>query len=144
MMDGKKLKRMLELKKRIERAKKGELAIARDDFERAHQQLGAAEHEQHARVAALTSDPEVSLTELSERARFAELANEGVKKAKTVVHQRQRALDERQEDVVVATRDVKTFETLNDKAKETQRQVQNRAEQSAADDQNSARWSQKR
>ncbi|MET0339908.1 MAG: flagellar export protein FliJ [Polyangiales bacterium] len=143
-MDGKKLKRMLDLKKRIERAKKGELAIARDDFERAHDALGAAEREQHERVAALASEREVSLTELSERARFAELAGSAVKKAKTVVHQRERAMNERQEDVVVATRDVKTFENLNDKAKEAQRQVQNRAEQSAADDQNSARWSQKR
>lgn len=143
-MDGKKLKRMLDLKKRIERAKKGELAIARDDFERAHEQLSAAEREQLARVAALTAEPEVSLTELSDRARFVELAAQSVQQAKTVVKKREVTLNERQEDVVVATRDVKTFQNLNDKAKEAQRKVQNRAEQSAADDQNSARWSQKR
>jgi flagellar export protein FliJ len=142
-MEGRKLKRMLDLKRRIEKAKKGELAIARDAVEQAQGELSAAQQEQQARLAQLAAPGEVSLVELTERARFAELAGHVVSAARVVVSDRERALNERQDDVVLATRDVRTFEKLTERDREEQRLLARSAEQRAADDQASARWSSK-
>ena len=142
-MEGRKLKRMLDLKRRIEKAKKGELAIARDAVEQANDQLSAAQREQEARLAQLAAPGEVSLVDLTERARFAELAGHEVSAARVVVSERELAMSERQDAVVLATRDVRTFEKLTERDREEQRVLARSAEQRAADDQASARWSMK-
>ena len=142
-MEGRKLKRMLDLKRRIEKAKKGELAIARDAVEQANDQLSAAQREQEARLAQLAALGEVSLVELTERARYAELAARDVSVARQIVSEREIALIERQDAVVLATRDVRTFEKLTERDREEQRVLARSAEQRAADDQASARWSSK-
>lgn len=140
-MDGKRLKRMLELKRRIEQAKKGEVVSARSELDAAHLQLLNAQGEQRARLAALTNEPELTVTELADRARFVVLANEMVGAARQLVQLRDRELGVREEARVQATRDVRTFELLNDRAREEARAQAKSAEQRAADDVASARWS---
>ena len=115
-MESRKLKRMLELKRRIEQAKKGDVASARHDLDAAQLALLNAQSEQQARLAALSGEQDVSVTELADRARFVVLAGQQVGAAREVVAQRDQVVVQREEDRVVATRDVRTFEILNDKA----------------------------
>jgi flagellar export protein FliJ len=140
-VESKKLKRILELKRRIEQAKKGELASARHELDSAQMQLLNAQSEQQARLAALEGEQEVSVTELSDRARFVVLAGQQVGAARAVVAQRDQVVAQREEDRVVATRDVRTFEILNEKDREEKRVVARNVEQRAADDLASSRWS---
>ena len=140
-MESRKLKRMLELKKRIEQAKKGELATARHELDAAQTELQNAQQEQRARLAALQGEQEVSVTELLDRVRFVTLASQQVGIANEVVVQRDQAVMEREDERVVATRDVRTFEVLNDRAREEQRVLTRSAEQRAADDVATSRWS---
>lgn len=140
-METRKLKRMLELKKRIEQAKKGDLASARHELDAAHTQLLNAEHEQRARLSALQGEQEVSVTELADRVRFVTLASKQVGLANEVVAQRDQEVMQRENERVLATRDVRTFEVLNDRAREEQRVLTRSAEQRAADDVASSRWS---
>jgi flagellar export protein FliJ len=141
-VDGKKLKRMLELKKRIEQAKKGEVVTAKHELDAAEAKLVEAEHEQELRVAALAAE-EVSVHELIDRARFVVDAGKQVGVAREVVSERDREVAEREEARMLATRDVKTFELLNERDREERRVVTRRAEQAAADDIASSRWSAK-
>jgi flagellar export protein FliJ len=139
-METKKLKRMLELKKRIEQAKKGEVVSAKHDLDEAQASLVAAQREQDERLRALAAD-EVSMHELVDRARFVVLAGKQVGVAREVVAERDREVALREEARMLATRDVKTFELLNERDRDESRVVARRAEQSAADDISSSRWS---
>ena len=141
-MESKKLKRMLELKKRIEQAKKGEVVNAKHELDAAHAKLVDAECEQAVRVAALAAE-EVSVHELVDRARFVVLAGKQLGVARDVVAERDREVAAREEARMLATRDVRTFELLSERDRDEKRVVARRAEQSAADDIASARWSSK-
>lgn len=141
-MESKKLKRMLELKKRIEQAKKGEVVNAKYELDAAQTKLLAAQHEQDARVAALAAE-EVSVHDLMDRARFVVLAGKEVGVARDEVNERDLEVAKREEDRMLATRDVRTFELLNERDRDERRVVARRAEQSAADDIASSRWSPK-
>ncbi|MDB4989882.1 MAG: hypothetical protein JWN04_5060 [Myxococcaceae bacterium] len=140
-MESRKLKRMLELKRRIEQAKKGDVASARHDLDAAQLSLLHAHAEQQARLAALSGEQDVSVTELADRARFVVLAGQQVGAAREVVAQRDQVVVQREEDRVVATRDVRTFEILNEKDREEKRVLAGRVEQRAVDDVAGARWS---
>ena len=83
------------------------------------------------------------MTELADRARFVVLAGKQVGVARDVVTQRDREFAEREQDRVMATRDVRTFEVLNERALVEQRAAEKSAEQRANDDVSSARWSSK-
>lgn len=141
-MESKKLKRMLELKKRIEQAKKGEVVNAKHELDQAQTRLVAAQREQDARVAALAAE-EVSVHDLMDRARFVVLAGKQVGVAREEVKERDLEVVKREEDRMLATRDVKTFELLNERDRDERRVIARRAEQSAADDIASSRWSPK-
>lgn len=138
-METRKLKRMLELKRRIEQAKKGDVVSARQETDAAELSLLTAQAEQRERVAALAETSELSLAELVERARFVELSRERIVSAHHELDQRKRELDEREEARVLATRDVRTFEILSERDREEQRARAKSAEQRAADDVASAR-----
>ena len=94
-------------------------------------------------LAALVADSDLSVTELSDRARFVVLAGREVGAARQQVTRRDREFAEREQERVVATRDVRTFELLNERAREEQRATQKTAEQRAADDVASARGGRK-
>ena len=141
-MEGKKLKRMLELKQRIEQAKKGELVSAKHELDAAEARLVEAEREQDVRVAALAAE-EVTVSELLDRARFVVLAGQQVGVARDAVAERDREVAEREEARLLATRDVRTFELLSERDRDEKRVTTRRAEQSAADDIASSRWSSK-
>jgi len=140
-IEPRKLKRMLELKKRIELAKKGEVASARSELDEAQLGLMRAQAEQRQRVDDLQNAGEVSATELADRARFVVDAGNQVGKARNVVVQRDREFMAREQARMIATRDVKTFETLNERARDEQRATQRKLEQAAADEVASTRWS---
>jgi len=141
-MESKKLKRMLELKKRIEQAKKGEVVSAKHDLDEAQERLVAAQQEQDLRLRELAAE-EVNVHELADRARFVVLAGKQVGVARDVVAERDREVAVREEARMLATRDVKTFELLNERDRDERRVVARRAEQSSADDISSSRWSSK-
>lgn len=142
-MESRKLKRMLELKKRIEQAKKGEVSEARSDVDAAQRSLAAAKAEQQKRIAALAEESELTVSELLDRARLVTHAGEQVFAAHVKLAERNRELAVREDAVVLATRDVRTFERLTEKDKEQQRAVQKSLEQRAADDIASSRRSSK-
>jgi flagellar export protein FliJ len=142
-MEHRKLKRMLELKKRIEQAKKGEVVNARHELDAAHTELSKAQAEQRARVEALSAEVEINVNELADRARFVVLAGKQVGLARERVSERDREFAAREQDRVIATRDVRTFEVLNERARSEQRASDKSAEQRASDDLSSARWSSK-
>jgi flagellar export protein FliJ len=140
-MESRKLKRMLELKKRIEQAKKGEMSEARQEVDAAQHSLASAKAEQQRRIAALAEESELTVSELLDRARHVTHAGEQVFSAHAKLAERNRELAVREEAVVLATRDVRTFERLTEKDKEQQRAVQKSLEQRAADDIASSRRS---
>jgi flagellar export protein FliJ len=144
-MDAKQLKRLLELKRRLEKVKKGELAEARQERDRAQAALEAAHAEQRARLADLQGENLnlVSVDELADRARFVVLAGQQVGVARERVDARDAVVLEAEEARVLATRDVRTFELLSERNKDEKRLLEKRLEQGAADEFVSSRRSMK-
>lgn len=139
-MDSRRLKRILELKRRIEQAKKGDLVEAKNELDQAYGQLLNAQGEQRARLAELSGD-DVSAAELADRARFVVLAGKMVGAARELVAQRDREVVQREQARLEATRDVRTFEVLNERDREAQKVSARVAEQRAADEIASSRRS---
>lgn len=140
-MEHSKLKRMLDLKKRIEQAKKGDVVNARSELDAAHAKLMSAQAEQRARVNALAEAGELTVEELADRARFVVLAGKQVGVANELVAQRDREFAACEQERVIATRDVRTFEILNERARAERRALERSAEQRALDDVASSRRS---
>lgn len=139
-MDSRRLKRILELKRRVEQAKKGDLVEAKNQLDEAYAQLLNAQGEQRARLAALSGD-DVSVTELADRARFVVLAGKLVGAARELVAQRDQELAVREQARVEASREVRTFEVLTEREREAERANARAVEQRAADEIASARRS---
>jgi flagellar export protein FliJ len=133
-MDGKRIKRLLDLKVRLEKVKKGEVVEARQVLDVAQQQLSAAESEQQRRLRDLHGDNTLSIDELADRARFVVLAGQAVGRARDDVSRQDQVVAEREEERISATRDVKTFEMLRERNKEERRLVEKRQEQGQADE----------
>ncbi|HEY6881212.1 MAG TPA: flagellar FliJ family protein [Polyangiales bacterium] len=133
-MDQKRIKRLLDLKRRLEKVKKGEVVEARQELDAAQQRLLAAEREQQQRLCDLQGDNSLSIDELADRARFVVLAGQAVGQARDAVCKHDEIVAEREEARVAATRDVRTFELLDERKKEERRVVDKRLEQGAADE----------
>jgi flagellar export protein FliJ len=133
-MESRRLKRILEIKRRIEQARKGDLAVARDEYDAAQMSLLSAQAEQRARVAALAEEAEISVDALLDRARFVELAGEQLGQARAALADRHTEVAQREEAMVHATREVRTFEILNEREREEQRVAARNAEQRSNDD----------
>jgi flagellar export protein FliJ len=133
-MDHKRIKRLLDLKLRLEKVKKGEVVEARSELEVAQQGLSAAEKEQQKRLKDLYGDNTLSIDELQDRARFITLAGQQVLKARDNVSKHDEIVAQKENQRIEATRDVKTFEMLRDRKKEEMRIVEKRQEQGAADE----------
>lgn len=133
-MDGKRIKRLLELKVRLEKVKKGEVVEARQELDAAQQHLSAAEREQQQRLHELQADNTMSIDELADRARFVVLAGQAVGKARDNVAKQDEIVAQREEARILATRDVKTFELLSERHKEQRRLIEKRQEQGQADE----------
>ncbi len=140
-MDQKRIKRLLDLKKRLEKVKKGEVVEARQELEHAQSGLTVAEQEQHRRLQDLYGDNTLSVDELQDRARFIQLAGQQVMKARVNVAKHEEIAIMKEHQRIEATRDVRTFELLNDRKKEEMRIVEKRAEQAQADEVASSRRS---
>lgn len=133
-MDQKRIKRLLDLKRRLEKVKKGEVVEARQELDDAQQRLHAAEREQEQRLSDLQGENSLSIDELADRARFVVLAGQAVGKARDAVAEHDEIVAQREEERVAATRDVRTFELLDERKKEERRVVEKRLEQGAADE----------
>jgi flagellar export protein FliJ len=133
-MEQKRIKRLLDLKVRLEKVKKGEVVEARQELDAAQQQLGIAEREQQKRLRDLYGDNSLSIDELQDRARFVVEAGQVVGKARDNVAKQDELVALREDARIEATRDVRTFELLSERKKEERRIVEKRAEQSAADE----------
>jgi flagellar export protein FliJ len=133
-MDHKRIKRLLELKQRLEKVKKGEVVEARSELEHAQQGLSAAEQEQQRRLKDLYGDNTLSIDELQDRARFITLAGQQLSRARDNVSKHDEIVAQKENMRIEATRDVKTFELLRDRKKEEMRIVEKRLEQGAADE----------
>jgi flagellar export protein FliJ len=133
-MEQKRIKRLLDLKVRLEKVKKGEVVEAKQELDVAQQRLGAAEREQQQRLSDLYGDNTLSIDELQDRARFVVQAGQQVGKARATVAKQDEIVAQREEARIAATRDVRTFELLNERKKEERRVVEKRLEQAAADE----------
>jgi flagellar export protein FliJ len=140
-MDQKRIKRLLELKRRLEKVKKGEVVEARQELDAAQQLLGAAEREQQKRLGELYGDNTLSIDELQDRARFLMQAGQQVGQARSKVHVHDELVAAKENQRIEATRDVRTFELLDERKKEERRVVEKRLEQGAADEVASSRRS---
>jgi flagellar export protein FliJ len=133
-MDPQRIKRLLNLKQRLEKVKKGEVVEARQELEAAQQGLSAAEREQQKRLQDLYGDNTLSIDELQDRARFVTLAGQQVHMARDTVSKHDEIVAQKENQRIEATRDVKTFELLRDRKKEEMRLVEKRLEQGQADE----------
>ncbi|MET0287959.1 MAG: flagellar export protein FliJ [Polyangiales bacterium] len=133
-MDAQRIKRLLNLKQRLEKVKKGEVVEARSELEVAQQGLSQAEKEQQKRLQDLYGDNTLSIDELQDRARFVTLAGQQVVKARDTVSKHDEIVAQKENQRIEATRDVKTFELLRDRKKEEMRIVEKRVEQGQADE----------
>jgi flagellar export protein FliJ len=85
-------------------------------------------------LSELYGDNTLSIDELQDRARFVVQAGQQVGKARATVAKQDEIVAQREEARIAATRDVRTFELLNERKKEERRVVEKRLEQAAADE----------
>ena len=133
-MDGQRVRRILDLSRRVERARQGELANARREREAAEDLLSRARQEETAQLAALTEGGELPPEALLDRARYVALAAQQVKTAQEVFQVKDGEVDARQAAVFEATRDVRKFEVLNEKHRHEAKAAAKQAEQRELDD----------
>lgn len=133
-MDGKRLKKILDVSKRVERARKGELSNARHEQTLALQKLEAAKRDERDHLRALAEAGELDVNALYDRARGLSLAAAQVHKAR----EHQAAVDQevmrREAAAFEAVRDVRKFEILCDRDREESRLLAKQAEQKALDE----------
>lgn len=133
-MDHKRIKRLLDLKRRVEMVKKGELVEARRDLDLAEGALQLAAQEQAARLRDLQGDNTLAIGELQDRARFATLAGVAVGKARETVARHDQIVEQREQVRIAATREVRTFELISERKQDERRLEEKRREQTATDE----------
>lgn len=133
-MDHKRLKKMLELTKRVEKARKGELSNARHEQSLALQELERRRGDERARLRELAESGDVDVHALQDRARGLTLAAAKVQEARTVHVEKDNEVQRREVVAVEAMRDVRKFEILFERSHEAGRLAAKNAEQQALDE----------
>jgi flagellar export protein FliJ len=133
-MDGKRLKKILDVSKRVERARKGELSNARHDQSMALQQLERAKREERDHLRALEEAGELDVNALYDRARGLSLAAVQVQKAREQQAAADNEVMRREAAAFEAMRDVRKFEILSDRAREERNLAAKKAEQQSLDE----------
>lgn len=133
-MDGKRLKKILDVSKRVERARKGELSNARHDQSMALQQLERAKRDERDHLRALEDAGELDVNALYDRARGLSLAAAQVQKAREHQAAADNEVMRREAAAFEAMRDVRKFEILNDRDREERNLAAKKAEQQTLDE----------
>ena len=133
-MDHKRLKKMLELTKRVEKARKGELSNARHEQSLALQELERRKGDERARLRELEESGDLDVHALQDRARGLTLAAAKVQEARTVHVEKDNEVQRREVVAVEAMRDVRKFEILCERSHESHRVAAKNAEQQALDE----------
>lgn len=133
-MDGKRLKKILDVSKRVERARKGELSNARHDQTLALQKLEQAKREERDQLRALEESGDLDVNALFDRARGVTLAAAQVHQARAEQAVTDNEVTRREAAAFEAMRDVRKFEILCERDRDEQRLVAKNAEQQALDE----------
>lgn len=133
-MDGKRLKKILDVSKRVERARKGELSNARHEQSMAREQLERAKREERDHLRALEDAGELDVNALYDRARGLSLAAAQVHKAREHQVAVENEVMRREAAAFEAMRDVRKFEILCDRDREERSLAAKKAEQQTLDE----------
>ncbi len=133
-MDHKRLKKMLDLTKRVEKARKGELSNARHEQSLALQELERRKGEERAKLRELEESGDLDVHALQDRARGLTLAATKVQEARTVHVEKDNEVQRREVVAVEAMRDVRKFEILCERSHEAHRIAAKNAEQQTLDE----------
>jgi len=133
-MEPKRLRKILDISKRVETARKGELSNARHEQTTAAQQLEQAGREERERLQELEESGELDVTALQDRARGLVFAAQQTHRARDGKVVADNEVTLRETAAFEAVRDVRKFEILFDRAKEETRIAQKNAEQQTLDE----------
>lgn len=133
-MEHKRLKKILELSRRVEKARKGELSNARHDQNLALQELERRKGEERAQLRALEDAGELDVHALFDRARGLSQAAARVHEARATHIEKDNEVQRREAIAVEAMRDVRKFEILCERSQEERRLAAKNAEQQALDE----------
>jgi flagellar export protein FliJ len=133
-MEQKRLKKILDLSRRVEKARKGELSNARHEQNLAMQELERRKGEERAQLRALEESGELDVNALFDRARGLTLAAAKVQEARSVHVEKDSEVQRREAAAVEAMRDVRKFEILCERAHEERRLADKNAEQQTLDE----------
>jgi len=133
-MDHKRLKKMLDLTRRVERARNGELSNARQEQSLAMQELERRKAEERTQLRALEEAGDLDVHALYDRARGLSQAAVRVHEARSAHIERDNEVQRREAAAVEAMRDVRKFEILCDRSHELLRQAAKNAEQQTLDE----------
>jgi flagellar biosynthesis chaperone FliJ len=133
-MEHKRLKRILDLSRRVERARKGELSSARHAENLALQDLERRKGEERMHLRALEEQCDLDVQALIDRARGLSLAATRVHEARVLHSARDHEVQRHETAVIDATRDVRKFEILIDRAHQERRLQAKNAEQQMLDE----------
>lgn len=133
-MEAKRLRKMVDLSKRVEKARKGELSNARHDQMSAAQQLDQRRREEREKLQELEESGELDVASLQDKARHLVFAAQQTSKARDVQKEADDEVVRREQAAFEAVRDVRKFEILYDRAAEERRIAQKNAEQQTLDE----------
>lgn len=133
-MEAKRLKKILDISKRVEKARKGELSNARHEQLLALQKLEQARRDERDKLAALQEAGELDVTVLQDRAQSLVEATGKVALARAAHAESDAEVQRREAAAFEAVRDVRKFEILNDRAKEERNVAFKKQEQQTLDE----------
>jgi flagellar biosynthesis chaperone FliJ len=133
-MEPKRLRKILDISKRVEKARKGELSNARHEQNAALSQLEQARRAEREQLAALEESGELDVTALQDKARDLVFAAQATHKAREYHTEAGHEVARREAAAFDAVRDVRKFEILFDRADQERRLAQKNLEQQTLDE----------
>lgn len=133
-MEAKRLKKILELSRRLESARKGELSAARKDQADAALLVEQRKREERTRLSELQDAGELAVYGLADQARMLEHAAAETHKARAAHSACDAEVARREQLAIEATRDVRKFEILFERENEQRKRALKNAEQQTLDE----------
>lgn len=133
-MDPKRLKKILEITRRVERARKGELSNARHEELLALQKLEQARRDEREQLRLLAEAGDLGVNALFDRARGLTLAAEHVHRAREQHAASNVEVSAREKAAHEAMQDVRKFEILCERDREERMRAAKNAEQQTLDE----------
>ena len=133
-MEEKRLRRILELSRRLQGARKGELSAARSEQLAALTLLEQRKRDERTQLSALEDAGDLSVYSLADQASRLQFAAAEVHKARALHIETDAEVARREQASVEAARDVRKFEILCERDGEQRRKAQKAAEQQTLDE----------